>query len=91
MITKEGKRYLVCTNVLKENCLKHNLSFDTLKSVLSVINNSLNRGLGHHIGWDLKTSNIYNMWSKMYLIMFEKVSEVILCKILTWNQQAIWA
>lgn len=29
-----------------------------LKSVLSVINNSLNKGLGHHIGWDLKTSNI---------------------------------
>lgn len=53
MITKDNikeKRYLVCTNVLKENCLKHNFSFDTLKSVLSVINNSLNGGLGHHIG-----------------------------------------
>lgn len=69
MITKDNikeKRYLVCTNVLKENCLKHNFSFDTLKSVLSVINNSLNKGLGHHIGWDLKKSNIYNVFDNVW-------------------------
>lgn len=70
---------------MKENCLKYNFLFDILKSVLFVISNLFNRGLGYYIGWDLKILNIYNMWLKMYLIMFEKVLEVILCKILIWN------
>lgn len=70
---------------MKENCLKYNFLFDILKSVLFVINSLFSSGLGYYFGWDLKILNIYNMWLKMYLIMFEKVLEVILCKILIWN------